>query len=97
MLDILFWRLKASPVAWTSFKEDLKINFFELYFFLLQFLVIKILDPEPDTEPDQNPASEPDQNPAPEPDPDSLEMLDPDPYPCIRIQNTAINSWKNKL
>jgi hypothetical protein len=47
-------------------------EFFSAVFFSSEFLVIKIMDPEPGTEPDQNPV--------PEPDPDSLEMLDPDPY-----------------
>ncbi len=61
MLDVLFWGLKASPVAWTSFMEAYRISklqflikkiFFPSCNFFLNFDPIKTLDPDPD--PDQN-------------------------------------------
>jgi hypothetical protein len=64
VLDVLFLRLEASPVAWTSFmyRRGLGINVLQflvrkIRFFLLtckifQFLVIKSLDPDPELNPD---------------------------------------------
>ncbi len=58
-LDVLFWGLKISPVAWTSFAEarisklQFLIEKYHILFLALifyKFLVIKTL--APDTEPD---------------------------------------------
>ncbi len=73
MLDVLFWGLKASPVACASYMETWgkqNCNFYikkNIWFFpavnFFKFLVIKTLDSEMD------------------PDPQLGKMLDPDPDP----------------
>jgi hypothetical protein len=86
VLDVLFWGLKASPVAWASFMEahggiskwqflikKIKIKFPAVNFF--QFWVIKpwirIRDPDPQLE----------------------KMLDPDPYPDPHQFNADPKPW----
>ncbi len=52
MLDVFFWGLKASRVAWTSFMQlliKIRQKNFQQYFF--QFFVIKTLDPDPYSDP----------------------------------------------
>ncbi len=66
-MDVFFWGLKASPVAWRpSWNNNKKIQIFypkiSIYFFVnfVQFFVIKNLDLDPD--PDIDPAPDPDWN-----------------------------------
>jgi hypothetical protein len=72
-LDVLYGGLGIRKLQF--FDQKMREKNFQLHFFL-QFLVIKALDPDPDSlemlDPDQDSLEMLD------PDPDALEMLDPD-------------------